>query len=527
MTVPPWIAPAAIGAVTAALLVWNLAVGARLAARASTRPAFRLLGSLAAFLLVPALVIGVLAPTTAGARVLTPLAWLWPAVAVGIAVQAVWALGQRKAHLLHTLPVVLVDGLVAWIALARWSESLGAGLPPVLLAPGVAAASLGAAALGERAYHWSAWLLVPVLAPAAASRSPLRAAGRTLLAAWCAALLALIGARLPLAVDDLHAVRALGGATLTERTRDDFAVGLRLFGDVTAPPSAATARHDAGLADSLGVSAVLVTIMPDGATGPSLDSLSRLLEGRRDAVTLIVSLPFARGDGAPFAAGDDRWLASRTALVERTVRRLHPDILLPAGDQPPAGEADAWKSYYVRLTRAARRLDRNVTIALATRASTPLDSVLCDWVGSGESSVNAIALTAMAGAGNPARAGAARAALARWIGLAAAPPSVWLVALPFAPAVDGEIAQQHVVRQALSWAAAHAWVRGVIAGDAADLWLDGGLRTASLRSRPALAEVGSALKALRESTAPPPMRPDTAATDTARGRSISPIPDQP
>ena len=527
MTIPPWGVLAALGAIVAALLAWNLVIGARATALASAGAAFRALTGLGAFLLLPALLIGVLAPTAPGARVLTPLAWLWPLVAIGFVVQAAWSVARRKSSALHAMPVVLFDVLVAWTALARWLESLGAGLPPWLLAPGVAVSSLGAAVLGDRAYLWSAWLLLPMLVPAAPARWRISAAWRALLAMCLALVLVLVGAELPRAFGGLRAVRATGNGQMTERSRDDLAVGLHLLGDVTAAPSPGVARHDAALADSIGVSAVFITIAPEGATPAALDSVARVIEGRRDSVTLVVSLAFARGEVGARGANDERWLAARVALVERVVKRLRPDVLLPAGDLSPAGDAARWKAYYERVARAARRIDRDVTIALATEGTSALDSALCDWVGQGDTPVDGIALAAPPGDGGPARFVAAQGALARWISLARTPPAVWLVSLPSAPAVDGEVAQQHLVRQALQWASARPWVRGVITGDASDTWWSGGLRAASGRSRLALAEVGTALHALRDSPVPPVISPDSASTDTTRSTAIPSSPPRP
>ena len=527
MTIFSWSVPTAVAALAAALLAWNLAIGVRATSLAGAGSAFRTLTGLGAFMLLPALVIGVLAPTAPGARVLTPLAWLWPLVTLVFLVQAVWAFRRRRSSSLHAIPVVLFDGLVAWIAVARWLEALGAGLPPWLLAPGVAVSSLGATTLGDGAYLWSAWVLLPTLVPAAPARSSLSVAWRAVVATGFALLLVLVGTELPRAFGSLRAVRTIGDGMMTERARDDLAVGLQLLGDVTAQPSPGAARHDAALADSLGVSAVFITITPDGATAAVLDSVARVLEGRRDSVTLVVSVSLERSEASSNSANDERWLSGRVALVERVVQHLHPDVLLPAGDLAPEGGAARWEAYYARLARAVRRIDGNVTIALATEASSALDSALCDWVGQGDTPVDAIALAVSPGENAPARLGAAQGALGRWISLARTPPIVWLVKLPSAPAVDGEVAQQHLVRQALQWASARPWVRGVIAGDASDTWWSGGLRAASGRSRLALAEVGSALHSLRDSRVLPVVPLDAASADTSRSAAIRPSPARP
>jgi hypothetical protein len=527
VTIPSWSVPAAFGALAAALLAWNLAIGVRATTLAGASSALRTLTGLSAFMLLPALVIGVLAPTAPGARVLTPLAWLWPTVALAVLVQAVWAFARRRSSTLHAIPVVLFDVLVAWIALARWLEALGAGLPAWLLAPGVAVSSLGAIALGDGAYLWSSWLLLPTLVPAAPARSSLSAAWRAVVAAGFALLLVLVGAELPRAFGRLRAVRTIGDGMMTERSRDDLALGVQLLGDVTAMPAPGAARHDAALADSLGVSAVFIVITPDGSSAAVLDSVARVLEGGRDSLTLVVSVAMARGEAPSPGANDERWVSGRVALVERVVKHLRPDVLLPAGDLAPEGGAARWEEYYERVARAARRIDRDVTIALATEASSALDSVLCDWVGQGGTPVDAIALSVPPGRNGPARLGASQRALVRWVSLARTPPVVWLVRLPSAPAVDGEVAQQRLVRQALQWASAREWVRGVIAGDASDTWWSGGLRAASGRSRLALAEVGSALHSLRDSPVLPIVPSDAASADTTRSAATPPSPARP
>ncbi|MHB8839918.1 MAG: hypothetical protein ACYC7F_13325, partial [Gemmatimonadaceae bacterium] len=72
------------------------------------------------------------------------------------------------------------------------------------------------------------------------------------------------------------------------------------------------------------------------------------------------------------------------------------------------------------------------------------------------------------------------------------------------------------MRHTLRWAAAHPWVRGVIAGDASDVASPAGLRTASGRARRALFEVGAALRAQRD--APPAAAVDAVVpADTTPG----------
>jgi hypothetical protein len=101
-------------------------------------------------------------------------------------------------------------------------------------------------------------------------------------------------------------------------------------------------------------------------------------------------------------------------------------------------------------------------------------------------------------------------------------PDVWIVGVPSAPTITGEVVQQRLVRHALLWAAARPWVRGVIAGDASDITTPVGLRTASGRARRALVEVATALRARRDA----PTAPDPAvAADSTAGIPRVPPPD--
>ncbi len=517
-TVTDWGIPATFAVLGGALMGWNLAVGARVTTLPNAGRAFRALSGLCAFLLVPALLVGLLGPTAPGSRVLDPLAWLWPAVVVGVAVQALWALLSGRASASVAFPIALFDLVVAWVAVARWLEGHGAQLPAWWLAPGMAASSLGAAALGDGAFLWSAAALFPLLVPAAPARWRLSGAWRASVAVGCVVALVLAGTEMPSAYGALAAERALGGGAMPERARTEFAVGLRLFGTLSGAPSSLVARHDVALADSLGVTALHIELQPDGATANALDSMARSILARRDSLVLVVTLDLARDDRRPLPA-DDAWMAARTTLIERIVRHLHPDVLLPAeglSAWPGAAGVPQWQAYYGQVARTARRLDRDVIIALATDAGTPADSALCDWVMGGGSPVDAIALAVRAHSDTPVRLERALAAMARWVSLARAAPSVWVLGVPSSPAVAGEQAQQRLVRHALLWGASRDWVRGVIAGDASDVLAATGMRTPSGRSRGALSEVGAALRALRDAPLAVPAVTDTATVDTLR-----------
>lgn len=512
-----------LGVGALALIAWNFIHGARLAALRSVGRPFRVLSGLGAFLFLPALVIAFLAPSAPGARVLGPLVWMWPVVTVSVAIQASWALLRGSASAYIATPIAAFDALVAWVAVTRWVDGIGSALPEWAHAPGMAVSMFVAAVFGTAVFPWGAALLMPVLVPAAPARGRASRTARALMAAGCTAALAVTALALPRADAALRSTRALRPALVDAPARGEFAIGIRLFGTLTGPPSALTVHHEMALADSLGVTALHVELAPGGTSAAALDSVARTIEPRRDSLVLVVTLTL-NGSRAPVHGAEGQ---RHLALVERVVRRLRPDVLVPAERVTTGSGAPtlaAWQAFYERTATTARGADRRVTVALATDASTAVDSALTDWVMQGGSAVRAVALSVRDRGAQPSHLVDALNALARWASLARVVPDTWILGVPTAPAVTGEVVQQRLVRHALAWGAAHPWVRGVIAGDATDVTAPTGLRTAAGRARRALAEVGGALRAQRDiPIAPPPIVPPAAPESASgAGRSTSP-----
>lgn len=517
MTLPAWSIPAALGAWTAALIGWNLSVGAQLSALPGSSRMQRVVAGLAAFLCVPALAIALLAPGATGARVLGPLIWLWPVVTLGFAVQSLTAIARTRGSLLVAAALLLFNGVAAWTATTRWLAGEGIALPLWVLTPGMAVASVTASLAGAWAFAWGTVPVLPLLVPVTPAPQRLGRAVRVVLAVGCAAAVSATVLALPRAHEMLRATRALDTGVAEVSARSELAIGFTVFGPVIGSPSGALARADVALADSLGATAVGVTLV-DGVTTAALDSVARAVEPRRDSIALVVSLRLPSGDAARAVEGEQT-----DATIERIVRRVRPSVLLPAAPVslgPPTRSLDEWKAFYRRAAAAAHRANRRVVIALATDASSPTDSALVDWVMRGQTPVGAVALT-VGDASDPGRFADALNALARWASLARTVPDVWIVGVPAAPDLTGEVVQQQLVRHALLWGAAHSWVRGVIAGEASDIITASGLRTASGRARRALAEVATALRLQREATAAASAIavPDSS---TAGGRTILP-----
>ena len=172
---------------------------------------------------------------------------------------------------------------------------------------------------------------------------------------------------------------------LRERPNGDFAVGLKIFPDLSGGPPPAAIRSDSALADTMEVDAVAVVVRP-GISRASLDSLARVLDPwRRDSTTIIVAIGYPRVlvpelETQPLNEG------ARLLTVRRVVDRLHPDILLPAEDPYGAGaqavgslQPARWESYLIDAVRAAKAVDPKVRIGVSASDYRHGDSVLFAW----------------------------------------------------------------------------------------------------------------------------------------------------
>lgn len=513
MAPPDWLIPAALFAGVAGLVAWNIFIGVRASSLPLAPKVLRVLSALCAFLLLPAQAISVLGYTSPGARVLGALAPLWPLLTVLYLAQGVWAFALGRAHRLLVTPLVLLSALSAWIAVACWMDGAITPLPAWVMTPGLAMSLLTAHAEAG-ALPWAAAAFAPALAPAAAARWRTTRAARVLAALGAAAIITGVGIEMPRAWEALASTQALdarGGM----RARGDLAVGVRVFGPLSAPPSGAVARHDIALADSVAVTALQVTVDVDAASGAVLDSIARTIVARRDSLTLVVSLDL---DDSPVLS--ERSRRARGAAVERIVRRLRPDVLVPSERVPHGVDVEAWKRDLESLAAIARRIDADVTVALGIDGVTPVDSALADWVLTQHPSLDAVALSSPR-AGRPQAFDAALNALARWSSFSNAPASLWILGVPTAPLATGETAQAQLLRHALAWSAAQPNVKGIITGDASDVRAPTALSTAAGRPRAAVADVAAALRAARDiPAAPTPSHP--ALDSLAPPRAASP-----
>jgi hypothetical protein len=317
---------------------------------------------------------------------------------------------------------------------------------------------------------------------------------------------------------------------LQERPEGDFEIGLRIFEDLTGPPAQLAVRNDLALADSLGVSTVNVVIVPEDMNRAALDSLARVLEiVRNDSTQIMLTLGYARTliplPGRTFH--DVR----RLRTIDQIVRRLRPDIILPAQDPYTAGTRAAgqhppeyWQSYLTRAAAIVKRVRPRTQIGVSASAYDSRDSTLYAWAAAKGSPIDLVGFTLFPSPSGVRTLDAERGAADRWMRVSNSNKDHWIFATGGYPEAHGEKSQERAIWAALAWGTSRPRIKGLIVWDAGDYGMIRGLRAADGHLRRATFAIMRAMKGLRESAAPPsapatapPVTTDTTARkDTTR-----------
>jgi hypothetical protein len=492
-------------------LAWDIGTAGRVASQPKAPPAFRVLTGISGFLVAPALLAWIAGQSALTGHALFGLAWLWPLVTLLFVVQVADAMARRLVPPLLGAPLLAIDAIVAFTAVMRYAVSLGHDVPAIALVPGVAEARAIAVALGHTVMTSPLVVVPPLLAPALPARSRFSTVARTLLALGATAACVLVAREGAGARAGLVGYARLGVDHVTERDSLPFVVGLRILPELTGPPPAAAMREDMLLADSLGVTALHVRIAPEGCTPSALDSLGRALESyRRDSVRVIVSLGFPRAAAFERRASNARYLARRAEEIDRIVRRLKPDYLIPA-DAPYGAGTDAlgalpvrwWEDYFTAMAAVAHRIRPATRVVLAASAAGARDSVLYAWASATGSPVDVPAFELAAARGGAAHFVTTLATADRWMQVAGGSRPNWVL-VSAAPALEGEEAQRRAIRHVMAWASARGAIEGVVLGDASDYDRLTGFRTASGRLRRVTADVATMIGNLTGAPAAPP-----------------------
>src|SRR5919199_3544272 len=502
--------PLAHLALTFVILAWDVVLAGRISQVRKAPRAFAAITALAGFLIAPAVAISIATSSAITGRALVAVDWLWPLAAALYAIQAVYALARRLVNTFVGLPIAVYDIVIAATVVLRYLASRGVDLPEpslVLLAAQSDALTL---VTGTAALTSPLFFNIPLISPAFPAARELTAGFRVVVAFVAAGWTTLIAVGLPRGQVAVHTYDSYASARLEDRPAGDFLLGVKILPDLARAPSVRAIRNDLALVDTLGVDAVAVVIVPDAATGEVLDSVARIVEPlrRADSTLLIVSLGY-RGKLIPPLRPQGLDVDERLRAINQIVRRLRPDILVPAEDPYGAGArafgllpVQTWEDYLTRAARLSKRLRPRTRIAVAASSFGTRDSLLYSWAVKPTSPIDVVGFSL-----SPSRRGAetldaSMRAADRWIQTERPRKEHWVLDAGGLPLAHGEQSQERALWGIVAWATSRPEIRGLIADGAGDYGAIVGLRAPDGRLRPAALALLRAERALEESAAP-------------------------
>jgi hypothetical protein len=358
------------------------------------------------------------------------------------------------------------------------------------------------------------FLHVPMVSPAFPALRRLTASFRLAMSVIALAWFGLILAEVPRADIALNTYDNHADDRLRERPTG-FPVGLKMFPDVDAPPSAASVSTDIETADSLRVNLASVVFAP-GASQLAIDSVAHALASmQRDSLMVIATIGY-HGKLLPELSRSSLDVEERLATIRRVLTRLHPDVILPAQDPYGIGArilgrlpVSEWQEYYTRAAAVVHEVRPRTHVAFSASAFDSRDSTLFAWAASPGSPISMVGFSFL-----PSRLGARTIdasfrAADRWMRAIPQTKPYWVFSTGGYPLAHGEGSQDRAVWATLAWATAHGQVRGLIVTEANDYGQAMGVRAPSGRFRRVASTVRRSIKGLRESaapaeTAPPP-----------------------
>lgn len=498
---------AAYFAFAAVVVIWNVAVTGRLVANRRAPEVLTALTAFGALLLVPGLIVAVSVASIVYGRAIQPLAWVWPAVTVLFALQAMVALGRRLVNPVLGVPILAYDIIVTIVAVARYLNALGVTPPNFALVLSAAQSSALGVVGGTAALARASWLLIPLFSPARPSRSRIRLFVRSALVVGVTIATALVVVEIPVAVETIRGYARYDHAVIQERPAGDFSFGLKVFPELRSPPPPLALTNDLPLADSIGVEAVEVIVDPEAARGKALDSLAHVFDDLRgDSTTLIVVLGYSANARNELRRGEAAYVDARLADVNRLARALRPTVIIPAHE--PYGEGiralgvrppTFWIDYIQRAAVIAHHVNPNIRIGVAAASYGTRDSTLYAWAAARGAPVDIVGFSFMPGFDGVTSLDTHLRIARRWMHMYDRPKPHWIWSAGGYPIAHGERSQVLALRGIFSWATAQPEVEGVVVTEAGDYEAQRGLRAPGGRLRPALGEVIRTVTAVRES----------------------------
>ena len=489
------------------VLILDIALTSRIVQVRQLPRAFVALTALAGFLVLPSLVIHLATTNAITGRSVTEVDWLWPLTLTLFALQALYAAARRLVNPFLGFFISAFDVLIAIDAVIRSVAASGTILPaPALLFVAATTGTFSFLLSSPDVISSPLFVLVPMIAPAFPALRRTTATFRLALAIIAGGWVIIFMTQLTPAVEAVSSYRIHDprAEKLQERPEGDFEIGLKLFPDLDGPPPPVAIRNDLALADTLEVSVVTVVIVPEAMDRAALDSLASALDIiRRDSTQLILTLGYPR----PLVPLPGRTFsdARRLATIERVVRVLRPDILLPAEDPYDSGTRAAgqrapqfWESYITHASEIAKRIRPATRIGMSASAYDGRDSTLFAWAAAAGSPVDVVGFTLF-----PSRTGvrtldAATHAADRWMRESRSTKDHWVFAAGGFPEAHGEVSQERAVWAALAWATSRPAIKGLIVSEAGDYGSITGLRAPDGHLRRATFAVMSAMRGVRE-----------------------------
>lgn len=500
--------PYAFYAASLVVMLWDVFLAGQIAQLRRAPRFFRGITALGGLLIAPAALIVVASASILNGRAIHVIAWVWP-VTLGIfAIQALYAVARRLVTPFIGVPIAAYDVILAVAAFARYAAYTGRDPSTGFLAISAAESSALGLLLGRAALFSPLAVQLPLLAPAYPARWRISATVRGTLAAMGMGFAVVFLAELPSAIVAVRSYAGYSRDRLQERPRGDFTIGLRVFPALKDAPPPLALRSDLALVDSVGVGAIAVVIDPAGARLAALDSLARSLEEeRRDSVLLIVAVGYDANARESFRRSPSAHMRARLAAVDRIVRKLRPDVILPARDPYTEGTRAmgrvplAWWQEFLRLAaRDAHRVSNRVRVGVAASAFTTPDSSLYAWASRPDSPIDLVGFSFYPSYDGGGSLGARLRVADRW--MRGSTKRHWVFGAGAYPVAHGEPSQARALWGTLAWATSHASIKGLIVESAGDYDAVTGLRAPGGRVRPALATLERAVAAMAETVTP-------------------------
>lgn len=485
------------------ILLWDVLLAGQIAKARRQSRLFLALTSICGLFVVPAAFVDLAAGTMTTGRVIFLIAWIWPALLLVFVAQSGYALFRRHVTSLFALPIFVYNCVLLVAAVARYASRWLDPLPPPLAGAAVAQAGALGILFGREALSSPWLLLLPLLSPAYPATWRISKSVRGLLAVGAAAVVVLTLMEYPRSVYAAQSFSTLGSERLQERPLGDFHVGLRIFPALNAAPAPLSITRDLALADTIGARAISVLVEPEGARALPLDSLANTLEDfRRDSALLVVTLGYDRGDAALYRASPSNYMRRRLALLDRIMRRVRPDVLIPALDPYDAGTRALgevptawWRDFFERAARDAHAVRPRTRVGLAVSSFTDADSAFYAW-GEATKGIDLLGFS-LAPSFTGGTSLEARTRLAeRW--MRGSRKEQWIWSVRAYPRTFGEGNQARAIWGVLAWATRQPRVSTVIVDGAGDYESLVGLRDPGGRMRPVVAAVARARRALDE-----------------------------